>query len=898
MGLNLALKKHFGNYRSRAISPGMARGPSKDPSTTPMMRQYLSVKEQYPDAILFYRMGDFYEMFFEDAVTASEVLDLTLTSRNKNDPDPVPMCGVPHHAALNYVSRLIEQGYKVAICDQMEDPSKVKGLVKREVVRVITPGVVLDEENLDAKSDNFLAAVLPSSDDKNLLFAVAVIDISTFEFKGTTVMGFGALAGEIFRLEPREVLVPAAFVEMLKGVGGLLSRCFVTTGDDLLFEKRASEDMLASLLGQEEAEAIFAADPLLGRAAGAAAAYAVATRPKGEVPIERFVSYNTADFLLLDETAKSHLELTQTVMGNKKGSMLSLIDKTRTGMGGRLLRRWINYPLTDVTAIRRRLDRVELFAKDSRFRKDVCDTSARIGDVERLAARIGLSAASPRDLGVLRGALLAIPDLDDLLTSCPAPNAKDILGGPLDRGEDIARVLVDALVDEAPVSAKDGGIFRTGFNTDLDDLIDTVRNAKQFISNLEAKERTESGISSLKVAYNKVFGYYIEITKSNLKNVPSHFIRKQTLAGGERYITPELEEWEAKVLTADERRREMEADLFTALVRDLKDHVPRLLRLSQRLAEIDCAAGLAEVSSKRDFVRPEVDDGDVIDIRDGRHPLVEALQPETPFVPNDIRLDPSAERLLIITGPNMAGKSTVMRQTALIAILAQMGSFVPAKSARIGVCDRLFTRVGASDNISKGASTFMVEMNETAQILRSATKKSLVILDEVGRGTSTYDGLSIAWAVGEYLHDVAKCKVMFATHYHELVDLSKAKRHAANYHVAAREYGDSVVFLRKLVEGGTSRSFGIQVAKMAGLPEPVIRRAREVLAGLEEERPLQIGMPEKTRKSAGAASTQLDLFTKAAPSEVERILKELDLNRVTPLEALSLLSRLKEMTER
>ncbi len=884
-------KKSFG----RAISPIMSRAPSKDPSTTPMMRQYLSVKEQYPDAILFYRMGDFYEMFFEDAISASEILDLTLTSRNKNDPDPIPMCGVPHHAALNYVSKLIEHGCKVAICDQMEDPSKVKGLVKREVVRVITPGVVLDEENLDAKADNFLAAVLPSGDDNSSTFAVAVLDISTFEFKGTVVTGAGTLAGEIFRLEPREILIPSAYHETLKGIGSLLSRCFVTKADNAIFEATAARDMLVSIFGQEETDSIFAEAPLLARAAGAAATYVSNTRPKSTLPVERFFHYNISDYLILDETAKAHLELTQTASGGKKGSVLWLLDKTRTGMGGRLLRQWINYPLVDHAAVRRRLDRVELFVRDSRFRKDINEVCARIGDVERLAARIGLGAASPRDLGVLRGALFAVPELDDLLTSCSMPGTEEILGGPLDRAEDLAAALSAALVDDPPASRTEGAIFRKGFNSNLDDLIDTVQNAKQFIADLETRERNRTGISSLKVAYNKVFGYYIEITKANLKNVPNDFIRKQTLAGGERFITPELEEWEAKVLTADERRKELEADLFAVLSEELKDHVPRLLRLSMRLAEIDCAAGLAETAVQRDFVRPEVDNSEIIDIKEGRHPLVEALQPAIPFVPNDTLLDPDGERLLIITGPNMAGKSTVMRQTALITILAQMGSFVPAAKARIGVCDRLFTRVGASDNIAKGASTFMVEMNETAQILRLAGKKSLVILDEVGRGTSTYDGLSIAWAVGEYLHDVSRCKVMFATHYHELVDLAKVKNHAANYHVAAQEYREGVVFLRKLVEGGTSRSFGIQVAKMAGLPELVIQRAREVLKGLEEERPLQIGMPEKTKKTAGKPSRQLELFTRYTPSEVERILKEIDLDRVTPIEALSLLSRLKEL---
>ncbi|MCP4600009.1 MAG: DNA mismatch repair protein MutS [Proteobacteria bacterium] len=869
----------------------------KDPTATPMMRQYLAVKEQYPDTLLFYRMGDFYEMFFEDAVIASEALDLTLTSRNKNDPDPIPMCGVPHHAALGYVAKLIDQGHKVAICDQMEDPTKVKGLVKREVVRVITPGVVLDEENLDAKVNNFLAAIMPSGQGAALSAGVAVLDASTYEFKGTRVSGLAALAGEIFRLEPREILVPASAADILAGIGDLLPRCYVTIANDDLFSTEGAQTTLSDLLGDGEAGALISEDPLLAQTAGAAAAYVQSTRPKGSLPVTRFARYRVDDHLVLDEATKSHLELVHTVSGEKKGALLWLIDRTRTGMGGRLLRQWINYPLTDVTRIRRRLDRVELFFRDAKFRSDVLEVLGTIGDVERLAARVGMRAATPRDIGVLSNSLKAVPDMDDLLTSCPVPDAEEVLGGNLDRAEELSEVLSTALVDDPPVSHRDGGIFREGFNAKVDELAHTVRHAKDFIASLQTREREQTGIGSLKVSYNKVFGYYIEVTKANIKHVPDHYVRKQTLATGERYIIPELEEWEAKVLSADERRKELEADLFNVLLDDLNSHVPRLLALAKRIAELDCAASLAEMARKRDFVRPEVNASGVIDIVDGRHPIVEVIKADTPFVPNDVKLDPDGERMLIITGPNMAGKSTVMRQVALIIILAQMGSFVPAAEARIGVTDRLFTRVGASDNIARGASTFMVEMNETADILRGATQDSLVILDEVGRGTSTYDGLSIAWAVGEYLHDAARCKVMFATHYHELVDLANVKEHAANYHVAAREYGDDVVFLRKLIEGGTSRSFGIQVAKMAGLPEIVIQRARDVLAGLEDERPAQTGMPEKTRVSPDR-SPQLDLFAPQQTSEVERILDEVNLDRVTPIEALSLLSRLKGMLEK
>jgi DNA mismatch repair protein MutS len=868
---------------------------SKDPSATPSMRQYLAVKERYPDAILFYRMGDFYEMFFEDAVLASAALDLALTSRNKNDPDPIPMAGVPHHAALAYVSRLIEQGHKVAICDQLEDPAKVKGLVKREVVRVITPGVVLDEENLDAKANNFLAAVLPLDDVAGPLAsaAVAVIDASTFDFRGTRVTGLGALAGELCRLEPREILTPKAAADAMRGMSALIPRCFITPGDDALFDPKRTAEALAELVGADEAARIGGEDPLLARAAGAAAAYVRATRPRDAMPTVRFASYQVSDHMVIDEATKSHLELVRAAEGDKKGSLLWLLDKTRTAMGGRLLRSWINYPLTDVAAIRRRLDRVELLFRDASFRGDTVEALAAVGDLERIAARIGMHVATPRDLGVLRASLAAVADLDDLVTSCPAQDADEVLGGPLDRALDLVEALGRALVDEPPLTTRDGGVFREGFDAALDELVHTARGAKELIAGLEASERARTGIGSLKIQYNRVFGYYILVTKAHLKSVPPDYVRKQTVVGGERFVTAELEEWESKVLYADERRKELEQELYARLIDDLGAHTPRLFALARRVAELDCAAALADVARARDFVRPEVDAGDVIEIADGRHPLVEVLRPEAPFVPNDVRLDPDGERLLVITGPNMAGKSTVMRQVALAVVLAQMGSFVPATRARVGICDRLFTRVGASDNIARGASTFMVEMRETSAILRGATKSSLVILDEVGRGTSTYDGLSIAWAVGEYLHDAVRCKVMFATHYHELVELADLKEHAANYHVAAREYGEDVVFLRKLVRGGTSHSFGIQVARMAGLPETVVQRARDVLRGLESDRPAPAGMPEAARQGGGAA--QLDLFGAAKPSEVERALGEIDLDRVTPLEALALLSSLKKM---
>ena len=861
-----------------------------------MMRQYMSIKDQYPEAIVMYRMGDFYEMFFEDAIVAAEALDLTLTSRNKNAPDPIPMCGIPHHASVGYVSRLIEQGFKVAICEQMEDPSKVKGLVKREVVRVITPGVILDEENLDSKTNNYLAAVLPLSDDEgeNKLYALACMDASTNEFKGTQVLGSGALTGEVFRLEPRELLVAESLEAEFSKLKSVLPSCFISAIEDAHFDTKKAVENLNEVIGETETTALFTAASLLARAAGAVLSYIRATRPKEGLPRTMFTQYNIADHMVIDEATKSHLELVQTTDGHKKGSLLWLLDETQTPMGARMLRHWINYPLFDAGAIRRRLARVALFFDDATFRNDTATFLDSIADIERIAARIGMNAATPRDIGVLRNSLLALPDLDDLLTSCPAPDAGDILGGPLDRATDLCDALVAALVDEPPVSRNDAGIFKTGYNAALDDLVETVSSAKDFIASLEARERKRTGIGSLKVSYNKVFGYFILVTKSNLKSVPDDYIRKQTLVNGERFITPELEEWESRVLTADEKRKSLEKELFETLVDNLQQHIPRILAISSRIGALDCACGLATVARKYNYAMPHINDKGVINIQEGRHPLVETMFSTVPFVPNDVTLDVDGERLMVITGPNMAGKSTVMRQVALITILAQIGSYVPAAAADISLTDRLFTRVGASDNIAKGASTFMVEMNETSTILRSATRDSLVILDEVGRGTSTFDGLSIAWSVGEYLHDAVKCKTMFATHYHELVELANIKSNAANYHVAAREYGEEVVFLRKLVEGGTSHSFGIQVAKMAGLPELVVQRARDILTSLEQEEPkTPTGkVPQKAKQAP-----QLDLFARPQPSEVERIIKEIDINRITPLEALSLLTRLKEMIE-
>ena len=869
----------------------------RDPQDTPMMRQYMAIKDAHPDAILFYRMGDFYEMFFEDAVVASSALDLTLTSRNKNDPDPIPMCGFPHHAAIGYVSRLIEQGYKVAICEQMEDPTKVKGLVKREVIRIVTPGVVLEEENLESRANNFLVALNAhdSAGAPTDFYALASMDASTFEFRGTEIQGLAGLAGELYRIEPREILLPTSLSDMRASLEQLLPHCHFTVIDNDRFGSAQAQQHLRPVMGDDAVQALLSEHPLIAGAGAAAISYIRDTHPQTALPPCRLTVYSLSDHMIIDEATKAHLELVRTVSGDKKGSLLWLLDQTSTPMGGRLLRHWINYPLVDVAGIRERQNRVEVFFQDELFRSDMKALLARIADIERLATRIGMGAATPRDLGVLRNSLAALPELNALLTSCTTTDASHAFAGPIDEALDVADKLSQALVSEPPVATREGGIFQLGFHAQLDELVETVAHAKDFIANLEERERARTGIGSLKVSYNKVFGYFILVTRTHLKNVPDDYVRKQTVANGERFVTPELEEWEAKVLTADDRRKGLEFELWQELLNDLQPHVPRISDMARRIASIDCARALAQVAKERDYAKPQIIARGPMHITEGRHPLVEAFE-RAPFVPNNTVLDPDGERLLIITGPNMAGKSTVMRQVALMTIMAQMGAFVPAAAAQMPVIDRLFTRVGASDNIARGASTFMVEMNETAAILRNATADSLVILDEVGRGTSTWDGLSIAWSVGEYLHDLVQCRTMFATHYHELVELGNLKPHAANYHVAAREHGDEVVFLRTLVQGGTSRSFGIQVAKMAGLPEWVVLRAREILHSLESEAPRAVSgvvpMP-----AVAARSPQLDLFAASKPSEVEKLLQEVDVNRLTPIEALSLLSRLKGMLE-
>ncbi|HXN33565.1 MAG TPA: DNA mismatch repair protein MutS, partial [Polyangiaceae bacterium] len=762
------------------------------PAQTPVMRQYLAAKAAHPDALLFFRLGDFYELFFDDAVVASRALDLTLTSRNKGAPDEVPMAGVPHHAASAYVQKLLEQGFKVAICEQMADPSKVKGIVPREVVRVVTPGIAYDDAGLDAKRNHFLVAVDRAAPGP---FGIAALDVSTGELVACEVADVAGAVSELVRLDPREVLVgPGAAADVTKALEQACPKAVVRSVSDPL-DDPAVEAILGGQLGAGEAAA-----SCPSAAARRAAARCVATARASEagrpIPIARLAFYALGDTLVLDDATQAHLELARAVDGGERGSLLAQIDATMTAPGARLLRRRLLAPLTRVADIRRRLDAVELFVSQPGMRAEMRERLGDVGDVERLAIKLALDRAAPRDLVALRRSLAALPGLADTLARCPDPSAREALGlrdgEPwLDECNDVFGLLSRAVADDPPLRASEGGVIRDGFDRELDDARDLMRGGQRHVVELETRLRESSGIASLKLRYTRVFGWYIEVTKSHLVKAPSEWRRKQTVSSGERFTCDALDAIADKLAHAEERAAAREAELFEQTVRDLARSAERLRSLAACLAAWDVAAALGEVAHRDDWTRPVVDESLDLRLEDARHPVVEKLAAAGRFVPNDVVLDAGdgGARLWLVTGPNMAGKSTLMRQTAIAVILAQMGAFVPARRARIGVVDRVLTRVGASDNLSRGESTFMVEMKETANVLRRATRRSLVILDEIGRGTSTYDGLAIAWAVAEHLHDVVACRAMFATHYHELTDLAATRGATCeNWSVSAREH--------------------------------------------------------------------------------------------------------------
>ncbi len=858
-----------------------------------MIKQYLQIKSQYPDSVLFFRMGDFYEMFFEDAQVGSKELDIALTSRNKDKKDSVPLCGVPYFAVEGYISKLLQKGYKVALCDQVEDPKLAKGIVKRDVVRVFTPGLATDSIQLGTGENNYLMGFCAEGE----VFGLAFLDISTGELKACQISGFDPFLNEALRNEPKEILSLQKFQD---------HPCFVKF-------KKAFEDGLVNILedskfgsfrtlNEIQGGSIIPKAPLAALAAEMVLRYAEENQKRPPSHVRPLSFYQVQDFMAIDEVTKRNLELTQSLFEKgHKGSLFWVLDETMTAMGSRKLKQWLNYPLMDTREIERRLDGISELKEKKIERKQIREFLSGIQDIERLTARIYLGHANGRDLVGLKNSLKHLPSLKNTLQPFVAPILKEG-GSEIEDFDDLFQLLESSIVESPPLTIKEGGIIKSNYDEELDGLRAIGKEGKGWILQLEAGERKKTGISSLKVRYNQVFGYYIEVTKSNLHLVPENYIRKQTLVNAERFITPELKEFEAKVLGAEEAICQLEYRLFEDIRKRVSDATPRLQKTASAITAIDVLASMAEIADRYDYVRPTVDEGDEIIIRDGRHPVLERMGLSERFVPNDTQMNSQEQQILIITGPNMAGKSTYIRQVALIVLMAQMGCFIPAKEARIGVVDRIFTRIGALDNIMRGQSTFMVEMMETARILNQATSRSLVILDEIGRGTSTFDGLSIAWAVAEYLHDHSsfRPKTLFATHYHELTELVLTKERVKNYNMAVKEWSGEIIFLRKIVEGGANRSYGIQVARLAGLPQKVIDRAKEVLSNLEKGELDAMGVPKiATTKKAVLRlkpSSQLTLF--GQPDPIRSELKELKIDRLTPLEAIHILDQLKKKVEK
>jgi DNA mismatch repair protein MutS len=864
---------------------------------TPMMRQFVEIKSDHPDAILFFRCGDFYEMFLDDAVKASRILGITLTSRNKNaEGAEVPLCGIPYHSCAPYIAKLVEAGEKVAICEQMEDPKQVKGIVKREVVKVITPGLVIDDASLSPKENNYLLALCAEGE----RYGIAYLDLSTGDFKVTELSGLQAALAEVACISPREIILPSSFREETrsKGLAHLLQDRTVTYFEEWVYDADYCGRLIANQFkGASAASLGCDGVPTALLAAGAVLHYLQDTQ-KGHAPhVTGITPYCDTEHLLLDESTRRNLELTATLSeGKRKGSLLGLMDRTVTAMGGRKLKQWINYPLMDLGKIRQRQDAVDELLQAPGLRSEIGTLLEGVYDLERLNGRISLASASAKDLVALRSSLSRIPGIKEKLASLNAPLLRELDGG-IDPLSGICALIENAIVENPPFVLRDGGIIADGFNSELDELRAISREGKGFIARLEAKEKGRTGISSLKIRYNKVFGYYIEVTKSNLSGIPEDYIRRQTLANAERFVTPELKEYEEKVLGAEDRIRDLEFALFQQVREAAAAEGEHIARTADRLAALDVLVSLAELAHDCRYCRPEVHEGGELSITEGRHPVIEQMHSSERFVPNDTLLDNGENQLIIITGPNMAGKSTFMRQVALITLMAQMGSFVPADRARIPLVDRIFTRVGASDNLARGHSTFMVEMMESAAILRGATAKSLVILDEIGRGTSTFDGVSIAWAVAEFLHDNKShaAKTLFATHYHELTELAVTRAGIKNFNIAVREWNERIIFLRKIVPGGASHSYGIQVARLAGLPQPVIERAKEILLNLEKGEYGEGGVPRLARgKKAPPQSPQLSLFG-GGDDRIKERLKTVEVATLTPLEALNLVDELKRM---
>ncbi|MBI4565620.1 MAG: DNA mismatch repair protein MutS [Planctomycetes bacterium] len=859
---------------------------------TPLMEQYAQIKKEHQDAILLFRLGDFYEMFYRDAETASRVLGIVLTSRAKGE-GRIPMCGVPYHSATSYINRLLKAGHRVAICEQMQDPEEADGVVERAVVRVITPGTLVEETILDAKRANHLAAVATDGARCGLAWA----DTSTGRFLAHEIDA-SRLDDELARIEPAETLVAEShdkLVERLRHIGGGL----VTPYHDWVFDPASGRETLLEHFGVATLRGFGCDDLTIGLgAAGALLSYLRETQKGPQRHLTRLERYQSSGRMFLDAHTQAALELRETSRGERDGSLLATIDRTATAMGARLLSDWIASPLTDLDAVRARHDAVEELRSDRRVREELTKTLEMACDLERVLARLGAGRAHARDLVALRQTLTLMPDLRRLAAGLKSAAAARI-AADLSEHAELRTLLERAIEDEPPHLLTEGGLIKKGYHEELDRIRSITTDGKGFIASFEQREVARTGISSLKVGFNKVFGFYIEVTNVHREKIPADYIRKQTLKNAERYITPELKDHEATVLNADRRSKDLEHELFTQVRDRAAGQIPPLQATARALAELDALRSLAEIAEERGWVRPDMEEEPVLDIRDGRHPVLEGVLAST-FVPNDLAF-PSDARIFIITGPNMAGKSTYLRQAALLALLAHIGSFVPAARARIGGVDRIFARVGASDDLTRNASTFMVEMSETANILNHATERSLLILDEIGRGTSTFDGVSIAWAVVEYLHERTRARTLFATHYHELTDLARALPGVRNLHVAVREWGDQVLFLHKILEGPTDRSYGIHVARLAGLPKQVIDRSKTILAGLEA---LTLGEGDRprleARKPKKGELMQATLFAAppTKPSPIEEALRAIDVNRLAPLDALATLARLVEMAKK
>jgi DNA mismatch repair protein MutS len=859
---------------------------------TPAMQHYLDVKASNPEALLLYRIGDFYELFYDDAQQASRVLGLTLTTRDKGSPNPVPMAGFPYHQLDTYLRKIIQSGLRAAVCDQVEDPALAKGLVKREVTRVVTPGTVTDDALLDPRESNFIAALAPDKDRAGL----AWLEISTGRFVATEIE-FASVADELSRLQPAECLLPDNWTaEARAALLGSRNEMLLVERPVWSFAASHCRNLLLDHFGTSTLDGFgWEGDSLGITAAGALLDYVRETQKSSLPHVVRLEPYQRGNSLLIDEATRRSLELTRTIReGKREGSLLAIIDETVTPMGARLLADWLSNPLTDLAAINRRLDAVAELASDSLLTRDLRETLGTAYDLQRLTARVATGRSGPRDLVCLASTLQLLPKLKAKLTARRSALLAD-LEQQLDLCPDVRFDIELSLVDEPPLTIAEGGLIRPGCNAQLDELRDLARGGKEWIAKYQATEAERIGVPGLKVGFNQVFGYYLELTTAQLAKieVPADYIRKQTLKNQERFITPALKEYEEKVLGAEQQANRLEQELFIALRDRVAAHGVRLKQTAEVLAQIDVLAGLATLAVSRNYCRPELTEEPFFDVREGRHPVLDRLQPSGQFVPNDTRLGGDFGRVQIITGPNMAGKSTYIRQAALLTILAQMGSFVPAASARIGIADKIFARVGASDELGRGQSTFMVEMTEAARILHQATERSLVILDEIGRGTSTYDGISLAWSVTEFLHDAIRCRTLFATHYHELTELTQSLPDARNWNVAVREDADGIVFLHKIVEGAADKSYGIHVARLAGIPLTVVERAKVILDKLESDHHDASGrvtIPARKPQS----TRQLSLFAAPPDHPVVESLRQLDLDQLTPLAALQALHKMRE----